>query len=179
MKTENRLTITTAIAAAIVLLYPARGDAGIFDDVELKDLPQAVQKTINEQAAGGKIREIEREKEDGTTFYEVDITKNGKRMEFKVGETGKLLTQPMSAAERASRKVRDKTSGFFDNDLTIEQLSPEAQATVKKETAGGEITEIEQEKEDGLTFYEVEFEKDGEDHEIRVDQSGKVVKRDD
>ena len=179
MSTLNRITITTAIAAAIVLLYPSSGSAGIFDDVELKDLPAAVQKTINEQAAGGKIREIERETEDGTTFYEVDITKNGKRMEFKVGETGKLLTQPMSGAERAGQKVRDKTSGLIDNDLTLEQLSPEAQATVKKETAGGEISEIEQEKEDGLTFYEIEFEKDGEDREIRVDQSGKVVKRDD
>ncbi len=178
MKKLNGITITAAITVGVVLLYPADVHAGIFDDVELKDLPQAVQKTINDQAAGGKIREIERETEDGTTFYEVDITKDGKRMEFKVSDTGKLLTQPMTTAERAAQKVRDKTSGLIDNDLTLEELSPEAQATVKKETAGGKITEIEQEKEDGLTFYEVEFEKDGEEREIRVDQAGKVVKRD-
>ncbi len=90
----------------------------------------------------------------------------------------KLLTQPMTTAERAAQKVRDKTSGLIDNDLTLEKLSPEEQATVKKETAGGKITEIEQEKEDGLTFYEIEFEQGGEDREIRVDQAGKVVKRD-
>ena len=50
---------------------------------------------------------------------------------------------------------------------------------MKKETAGGTITEIEQDKEDAIIFYEVEFEKNGEEYEIRVDQSGKVVKRDD
>lgn len=179
MKHLNRTAIRAAITAGIVLLCVAPASGGIFDDVDLKDLSAAVQKTINEQAAGAKIREIERETEDGSTFYEVDITKDGKRMEFKVSDTGKLLTQPMTARDRATEKVRDRTSGLFDNDLTLEQLSPEAQATVKKETAGGEISEIEQEKEDGITFYEVEFEKDGEDREIRVDQSGKVVKRDD
>jgi uncharacterized membrane protein YkoI len=166
MKKLKGITITAAITVGVVLLYPAGVHAGIFDDVDFKDLPQAVQKTINDQAAGGKIREIERETEDG------------KRMEFKVSDTGKLLTQPMTTAERAAQKVRDKTSGLIDNDLTLKKLSPEAQATVKKETAGGKITEIEQEKEDGLTFYEIEFEQDGEDREIRVDQAGKVVKRD-
>ncbi len=70
MKKVKGITITSAITVGVVLLYPAGVHAGIFDDVELKDLPQAVQKTINDQAAGGKIREIERETEDGTTFYE-------------------------------------------------------------------------------------------------------------
>lgn len=173
------ITIFLATSAAVALLCPASTRAGIFDDVELKSLPEAVQKTINGQAAGGKIREIERETENGTAYYEVDITKDGKRMEFKVSEDGKLLTQPMSVADRVNQKVRDRTSDKIGNDVNLEELPAEAQATVKKETAGGKITEIEQDKEDGITFYEVEFEKDGKDREFRIDQTGKVVKRDD
>jgi len=174
MNRINRTLITFTAAATLPFLSPTGARAGIFDDVELRTLPEAVQKTINEQAAGGKIREIERETEEGKTFYEVDITKDGKRMEFKVDDTGKLLSQPMTAAERVSQKVSDLTAG---NEIALEQLSPEAQATVKKETAGGKISEIEQDKEDGVTFYDVEFEKDGKNLEIKIDQTGQVVKR--
>ncbi len=120
MKRQNRSAYIAAITTTLALLCAPPARADIFDDVELGELPEAVQKTINEQAVGGKITEIERETEDGTTYYEVDITKDGKRMEFKVSETGKLLTQPMTAVDRAGQKVRDKVSGLIDNDVTLE-----------------------------------------------------------
>ena len=178
----SKVTLPAIIVAAAVaagVLAPTSTRAGIFDDVELQSLPAAVQKTITAQLEGGKLRKIERETEDGSAYYEVDITKDGKRMEFKVDEAGRLLVPPADTATRVKQKIADKTVGKIGNDVTLEQLSTQAQQTVKKETAGGKITEIEQDKEDAIIFYEVEFEKDGEEYEIRVDQSGKVVKRDD
>ena len=184
MNPLNRLT--TALAAAIVvaalILSPAETSAGIFDGLQLKDLPEAVQKTINAQSAGGEIGDIERNTTAGQTFYQVDVVKDGKRMQFKVAADGRLLTPPTTAAERVReqmRDVRDRTSEFMENDVKLENLPREVQASVKAETDGAKDIEIEQAEEDGLTFYKVKFEKAGKDHAIQVDQTGKVVKRDD
>ena len=61
-------------------------------------LPMAmlVQKTITENAGGGKIEEIEKDTEtkDGKsiTVYEAKVkNSDGKKIEIKVGEDGKLI----------------------------------------------------------------------------------------
>jgi hypothetical protein len=61
------------------------------EKVNLKDLPQTVQSTIQQQSQGGQIQEIEKETEKGQTYYEVTVKKNGQKEEFKVGLDGKYL----------------------------------------------------------------------------------------
>lgn len=75
------------------------------EHVNLKDLPQAVQSTIQQQAQGGQIREIEKETEKGQTYYEVKVQKGGQKQEFKVGLDGKYLGQE-SAEEEQGEKER-------------------------------------------------------------------------
>ncbi|HNX36320.1 MAG TPA: hypothetical protein PKM57_16985 [Kiritimatiellia bacterium] len=60
-------------------------------EVELKDCPAAVQKTIKEKAGDAAIQEIEKEDEDGKTVYDVEIKKDGKEREFSVAADGKFL----------------------------------------------------------------------------------------
>jgi len=50
-------------------------------------------------------------------------------------------------------------------------------AAVERETAGGSIEELELEIEEGETFYEVEFYKDGREQELSVRPDGSVAKR--
>jgi hypothetical protein len=57
--------------------------------VNLKDLPAAVQKTINEKAAGGTIVRLTREDDsDGRWNYEVVVKSEGKEMGFEVRPNG-------------------------------------------------------------------------------------------
>jgi hypothetical protein len=63
------------------------------ETVKLADCPAAVQKTIKDNADGGKILEVEKEtKKDGTVVYAAEVKKtDGKRVEIEVAEDGKLI----------------------------------------------------------------------------------------
>ena len=58
----------------------------------LDQLPPAVRKTVEAQAAGNKIEEIEREISAGKTTYEAEVTVNGKEHEIIVAEDGTLIS---------------------------------------------------------------------------------------
>ena len=66
------------------------------EKVEWSQVPAAVQKTITENARGGKVEKIEKETESKggkpVTFYEAKVKKpDGKKFEIEVGEDGKLI----------------------------------------------------------------------------------------
>ena len=60
--------------------------------VKLSDCPEAVQKTIKDNANGGKIVEVEKEvTKDGTILYEAEVKTNGKEREIVVAADGTLI----------------------------------------------------------------------------------------
>ena len=62
------------------------------EKVDLKSLPESVQKTINEKAAGGNIVKVVREDDpDGKWNYEVFVKASGKESGFEVDPNGKLV----------------------------------------------------------------------------------------
>ena len=61
------------------------------ESIALEDIPEAARKTINAQAAGGKILETEKVFEKGKTVYEAVIEKGGKKIEVSVAPNGKLV----------------------------------------------------------------------------------------
>ncbi len=87
---KNKLIMLFAIAT----LMASTSFAGLLDKkVDLSTLPSVVQETIKQHAQGGKIESIEEEgKKDGLKVYEVEVKKaDGKEIEFKVDENGKLI----------------------------------------------------------------------------------------
>lgn len=59
--------------------------------LQVKDLPAAVQKTVQANLQGGVIKNIAKEKEDGVEQYEVESVLNGKPRDFNVDSKGALL----------------------------------------------------------------------------------------
>jgi uncharacterized membrane protein YkoI len=60
--------------------------------IAITDLPPAVQKTIQDNLAGGRITETEKETKDGKTYYEAEVQRSGgEKVEIKVAEDGKLI----------------------------------------------------------------------------------------
>lgn len=59
--------------------------------VALSDIPEAALKTIQAQAAGGKILSTEKVTTKGKVAYEALIEKDGKKTEIKVKAKGKLV----------------------------------------------------------------------------------------
>ena len=92
--------IAISISAAVLMVLPISVLAEEKEEKEadstvvtLKQLPPAVRKTIEKEAAGNKIEEIEKETEDGKTVYEAEVTIDGKEWEIEVAEDGKLVSK--------------------------------------------------------------------------------------
>ena len=73
----NRMNIALGLLALSALAAEAAS-------LQSKDLPAAVQKTVQETFKAGQIRSISRETENGVTQYEVESMLYGKRRNFDV-----------------------------------------------------------------------------------------------
>jgi hypothetical protein len=84
------------LALPVAMAYAAPSHAGKEEKVAWSRVPLAVQKTITENARGGKIDEIEKETETQNgktiTVYEADVRKpEGNEFEIQAAEDGKLI----------------------------------------------------------------------------------------
>ena len=57
----------------------------------ITDLPPAVRQIVDAETAGGIIKELALETEDGKVFYEVSFEKDGDSHEVKIAEDGTVL----------------------------------------------------------------------------------------
>ena len=115
------MTRTFTILLAIATLACAALAAE--KSLHLKDLPPAVQKTIQDNLQGGEIKNIGKETEKGVTQYEVESLLNGKHRDFDVDTKGKLVV------------VEVETS--------IDSVPAAAKATIMKKVGAGTLVMVE------------------------------------
>ena len=58
--------------------------------VTFNELPEAVKKTVKEQAGSNEINDIDKNVKNGKAVYEVGFKKNGQQTEILVNEDGSL-----------------------------------------------------------------------------------------
>ena len=93
MKTKIFLLVTLPVTLAFMI---SGCESEKEEKIQWSSLPPVVQRTITENVGNGKIEEIEKETKTKNgkpvTVYEVEIKKSdGKEIEIKVGEDGKLI----------------------------------------------------------------------------------------
>jgi uncharacterized membrane protein YkoI len=77
-----------------VLIDPSGAVVEVEEQVALDSLPAAVKTTIEQNAGGGKVVEVESITEGNTlTGYEARVRKAGKSREIKVGPAGQLMSK--------------------------------------------------------------------------------------
>ncbi|MGA3018805.1 MAG: PepSY domain-containing protein [Bryobacteraceae bacterium] len=125
--------------------------------VQMKDLPPAVQKTVQDQTKGAEIRGISSETEKGKLIYEVETMVNGKHRDILVDAKG------------AVTEVEEETA--------IESIPAAAQAAIEKKAAGGKIAMVETVTRGSATLYEATYtDKGGKKHEFAVKPDGAETK---
>src|SRR3974377_282381 len=77
--------LTTCIAAIAALGIASAAS------LQLKNLPPAVQKTVQDTLKGGEIKNISKETEKGVSQFEIESMLNGKHRDFNVDSKGALL----------------------------------------------------------------------------------------
>jgi uncharacterized membrane protein YkoI len=73
--------------------------------VKMADLPAAVRATLEKEAAGGKVMEVEKEMQNGKTVYSADVMVKGQTWDITVDESGKVIKKEM---EKANAYEKDK-----------------------------------------------------------------------
>jgi len=92
---KTKIIVATAILGITgigALVYAGTDKDENKQQVAMTDLPPAVQKTIQDNLAGGAVTETMKETKDGKTYYEARVQKSGgEKVEIKVAEDGKLV----------------------------------------------------------------------------------------
>ncbi|SPF53352.1 conserved exported hypothetical protein [Candidatus Sulfopaludibacter sp. SbA4] len=141
----------------IVLVFAALAATAAEKKLALKDLPPAVQKTVQDQLKGGEIKNIGKETEHGVAQYEVETMLNGKHRDFNVDTKGNLVL------------VEDET--------TIDAIPAAARAAIEKKVGGGKLGMVEVMTKGAQIFYEAGYtSKDGKKHEVLVKPDGTETK---
>jgi hypothetical protein len=126
--------------------------------LQLKDLPAAVQKTVQDNLDGGEIKNIVKEKEDGIEQYEVESIRNGKSRDYNVDVKGNLL--------------------LVEEATTIAAIPAAAKASIHKKVADGKLAVVETFTKTGQPMmYEASYtDKKGKKHEVLVKADGTETK---
>ena len=114
------MKLTVGIIMSLAL---AAGFAMAAKSLAIKDLPPAVQKTVEEQAKGAEIKNISKETENGATEYEVETILNGKHRDFDVDGKGVLVV--------------------VEEETTIDAIPAAAKAAIEKKVGTGKLGTVE------------------------------------
>jgi hypothetical protein len=148
MKATVRVILSLAVAGAL---------ATAAKSLAVKDLPAAVQKTVQQQAQGAEIKNISKETEKGVTQYEVETIVNGKHRDFNVDTKGALL------------EVEEETS--------IDSIPAPAKAAILKKVGDGKLGMAETMTKGSATLYEAAYTtKAGKKLEVLVKPDGAETK---
>jgi|SRR5579859_7519717 len=104
MRTRFSWVLVAALAAGCTSMNgqdksKAEKDEGNEIKIKFAEAPEAVQKTLTEQAGGAKIDSVDKQTKDGKTVYEADAVINGTNYEIVVGADGQLIKKAVDKEE--------------------------------------------------------------------------------
>jgi|GEM_PF-6318860 len=135
---------------------PDRGES----KVTMAQLPTAVAKTLTQEAAGGRVGEIDMTIGDNQATYEADVVINKMPYEIKIAMDGTLLKKHLS-----------------DMDLTMAELPAAVAATVKQEMGSGKASGIEEDyTEAGSAYYKATVTVGKHAYKLKVLPDGTLLK---
>jgi uncharacterized membrane protein YkoI len=149
----------------------------------LRDLPRPVQRSIQEQAGGALIRNIEQDRRDGQLVYHVALDLRGRPAQTVVAQDGQVLQQSGLVRAVGAPPPAVGAPPQFGQDhpitrkVTFEQLPPAVQQTVRSQVNVDDIEDIDERTEHGRTTYEVGFKRNGQHVELLVNSDGRVLSR--
>ncbi len=143
-----------------LVLGTARGFESV--DVALEDCPEAVQKTLRDEARGGRIDAVTKDTEDGKTLYFADVLLGGKAYEVVVAEDGLL--------DAFALHVDDHEIGLTD-------CPDPVQKTLRDEAKGARIRDVSRELNLGVKVYTTEFEVGGKRYKVMVAEDGTLTEK--
>jgi predicted aspartyl protease len=148
MMSKTSLFVSVSIASLALFAAEKR--------VQMKDLPEPVQKTVREQTKTAKLRGLAEEVENGKTLYEAETTLNGKSRDMLIDATGAIV------------EVEEATE--------LGSIPAAAQKTLKTAAGAGKILSVETVTKGSEVSYEAVVQKAGKKSEVAVNADGSLKK---
>ena len=126
--------------------------------VKMKDLPPAVQRTVQEQSKGATLRGLSTEVEHGKTIYEVEMTVNGRGKDVSMDASGTVIE--------------------VEEEVALGSIPAAARTAIEKAAAGGKIAKVEKVTRGKEIAYEAALRKYGKRSEVRVSADGSMLPED-
>jgi hypothetical protein len=140
------------------------------EELSAADLPADIRRVIEQETAGGSEHKFVRESRGDEVTYFVEYTKDGKRGNLRLDDRGRVLGEQevAGATPPPSQEMRRE-------ELNASQLPADVRRTVEQETAGATDHRFIREAQGDQVSYFVEYTKDGQRGNLRVDERGKVL----
>ena len=145
--------ISLSVCLAVLGLAPAFGAE---KKVKMKDLPAAVQKTVQEQTKGGQLKGVSTEVENGKALYEAETVVNGRSRDYVIDEAGAVVE--------------------VEDEVTLDSIPAPAKAAIKRSAGSGKILKVELVTKGTTVTYEAELLKAGKKSEVAVAADGSIQK---
>ena len=144
---------TFAVVAALSLTTIAVAQE---KKIERKDLPAAVEKTVEAQSQGATIRGFSQEKENGQTNYEAEMIVNGHSKDVLIDPKGVVVE--------------------IEEQVSLDSLPASVKDGLQAKAGSGKILKVESlTKHDKLVAYEAKVQTGGKKKEIQVDPTGQPL----
>jgi uncharacterized membrane protein YkoI len=126
--------------------------------MKMKDLPKAVQQTVQEQSKGANVSGLSKEVEHGKTYYEVELKVNGHGKDILLDAAGAIVE--------------------VEEEVTMASLPPAVRSALEAKAGKGRIVKVESiTKNNTLVAYEAQVNTAGKKSEIKVGPEGKSIDR--
>jgi hypothetical protein len=124
--------------------------------IKRSELPAAVEKTVAAQSQGAVVRGFSREKENGQTYYEAEMTVNGHSKDVLIDEAGQIVE--------------------VEEQVDVDSLPTEVKEGLRAKAGQGKIVKVESiTKHDKLVAYEAQVNTAGKKSEVQVGPDGKAL----
>src|SRR6266480_2153799 len=91
---EIRMRLQSIVAVVVIaasVSIAAQSTEPPEQKVRMKDLPAAVQKAVQQETAGARLKGLAKEVEHGQTFYEAETVVNGRTRDVLFDASGKVV----------------------------------------------------------------------------------------
>jgi hypothetical protein len=148
------MTITRVVAAALVssVLFATIATAQE-KKINRSDLPAAVEKTVAAQSQGATVRGFSQEKENGQTFYEVELMISGHSKDVSIDANGAVVE--------------------IEEQVEMGSLPAPVKDGLQAKAGKGKLLKVESiTKHDKLVAYEAQVMTEGKTSELQVGPDG-------
>ena len=145
-------------------------------EMDVKDMPEAVQAAVKGAAADAKVLESEVEEKDGAKVFSVEVQKDGKKQEFHFSADGKVVKEADESEEHEGEDADDESD---EQKIELSAAPAAVREAVAKALNGAAVKAVTREEDDGVVEFEVEYMKGALECSVTVSEAGAMIEEED